>query len=450
MYSEELNTLLDSAWISNIIGISFALVTFLLGFPIAFMQTYVPEGLRKYHHDGVQNKQRQLINTTKLLLLPIIIIVGNHAIKYFINYYIFPNGSCIWQYGNYCIDKRDFIIFYYAFCLIYFIYFSNKIINYFKQTVFQEEDVKFEILTSIFSKIISNRITFNKVKIEEKEKINIKNDYILIGKKPECCKEILIELASIYHSPHDRNAYLKKIFELISHKLKDNYSGFETLEIYEFILTDIFVKNFNHCTIENFNHLLHETKKISNVYSNMKNNYLASFDSNYIVEEFIPDICILLINKKNYYLLRNFLNCLKAFNSHSSKEKVFEILYYAFEKHSFELVTIEIRYLIKDLIQKKKSEDDENEIKNKLIAYLALYYHENEVMKSYANDTLNTLKEHSCELQIPDFEQSKNDFTDNSKFDTANKIHLMMKEYFSQIQLLEKPKRATKKSISSK
>jgi hypothetical protein len=119
-----INDFLDANWIANVLSISFTLVVFLLGVPIIFMQTYIPEELRAFYET---DEHKRKLRYSALLLLPIVFFFGNHGFIYFINKTMPDEFSFKLSENNILIIHKQIIkIFYYFFCLFFFVFFPMK------------------------------------------------------------------------------------------------------------------------------------------------------------------------------------------------------------------------------------------------------------------------------------------------------------------------------------
>ncbi|MDN3584388.1 hypothetical protein [Mucilaginibacter flavus] len=110
----------------------------------------------------------------------------------------------------------------------------------------------------------------------------------------------LIELREIYNNRIDRIIYNDKIFELIEVIVKSpTYDGEDTKMIYKNILFVSFVQEENIDNYTEITKLLNVTAMVAKQYADNPN--LNSFDSTYITQDFLLQMCLKLIKQDDIY-----------------------------------------------------------------------------------------------------------------------------------------------------
>lgn len=314
--------LLDSAWIANILSISFTIVVFLLGLPMLFLQTFVPEELRK-HYRKLQHDDKKATKIIAWLLLMTILIFGNHGIKYLLETQILETYTVHIHGSDFNITHRSIIAAYYILSLVFFIFLAYKVYVIFSNGAFREENIKNKIIELAFARAASDLNDVN-----QKRGIGISNETLLE----------LIDIGEIFNDGVDRLHYNNHVFKLVEEIVeREDYSGEGIKVIFDAIIFPFFITKQNYMNYASVTKLLTICQKIAVKYK--KNPGKKSFDSEYLVN-FLFHLSIRYIRLEDLNLADKCLKVLLNFNAEPSI--YFKIFFTAFECKYYNMVLAEI------------------------------------------------------------------------------------------------------------
>ncbi len=399
--------LLDPAWIANILSISFTIVVFLLGLPMLFLQTFVPEELRK-HYRKLQHDDKKATKIVAWLLLMAILIFGNHGVKYLLETQI-PSTYLVYIHGTVInVTHRSIIVSYYLLSLVFFIFLANKVYVTFSKGAFREENIKNKIIELAFARAASD-LSVAKLK----RGIGISNETLLE----------LIDIGEIFDDGIDRLHYNNHVFKLVEEIAgRTDYSGEGIKVIFDGIIFPFFINRHGYMNYATVAKLFTICQKIALKYQ--ANPSMKSFDSEYLIN-FLFHLCIKYIRMEELNLADKCLKILLSFNAEPSI--YYKIFFTAFESKYYNMVLAEINRSVHLLECLPETHPDKLPSLYNVIAYLSLFNGGNKEMKNYA---FRYAKRLGNSINISISIAAKKYFLREGKFDTANKISDAIKEYY--------------------
>jgi hypothetical protein len=390
-----MDDILDSSWIANILSISFSMVIFLLGIPILFIQTYVPEDLRKYYYQ-LGLKDAKFLKSYAILLLLAILFFGNHGFKVFLISEFADNKIyCLFGKIEFQLTKALLSIILYTLSLLFFTFISTKIYRRFVTSAFRRDNIKLEILNHFFLDLNSDS---NSQKIP-KEKW-----------------EDLIELSIIFDDTIERSYYLHYFYKYMTQVLKSSeYSGSQLKFYFANILYPMFVKKFDQIAHKEFDSMIDLCKSI--IDHNEKNIQFSNYDFQYICDVFIFNIYLNFMKNEDILYAKKCVRFLRQ--SKASELTFFKVNYFAFEHKAYAITMEEIKNISFSI---DIGETISNSRSFNLVAYLSFFYDHNLPSKQYVHECIKYLASSNFIIDKKILEAAMVYFYRMSKVDTAGKI----------------------------
>lgn len=395
--------LLDSNWISTILSIAFTLVIFILGIPLLFIQTYVPENLRKYYLELPEYKsQVHLFKWIFLFLIAFILIFGNQGMRYFFSVY------CCYDNDGNCIECQSIIIAYYFVCL--FIFLGLTIFSYtlFRKNTEKRLKVKQLILEYNFGRLshLMNR---------EHKMIEVITS----------CKPMINDFYYFYSEGIDKRSFFQHLYSFLFGIIRsESYTGKEIMLLIE----DIFLDNYVHNYTERSNYELDKLVSFS-VALSKKN--CSTFDQTFFSDILIKQIAQNII--KSHTNIHLYTSAIKALRSLSARQTVFFDIYYVVFKAKYftflEQECIYLKMLIENSVGKNLNQFQKAELKeitNNLCAYVSWMY----ISSKSAREKYLSIYIESGLLTVSAFQSAILRIIRLGKYDTADIIRVLMSEVF--------------------
>lgn len=392
--------LLDSNWISNVLSITFTLVIFLLGIPVLFVQTYVPESLRKYYLElAAYKEQAKQFKLIFFILLIFIIFIGNQGVRFLIF------EACCTDGDAHCDKCYNVIIIYYFISLIAFIALTYYSYLFFKKNTEKRLQVKKLIIED----------NFRKLRNDLKARIGIKD---LKSKH----KTSLDDLYGYFSEGVNRTLFFEQLFALLFELIQSeefHYTGKELKLLFGDILFDTFIHRYEERTQLEIDELI-------SFVNELPFNRSSTLDREYLSDTLLFQLATSIVSTSRNANL--FLPTISALRSLKAKEEVFyKIFKKVFFHKRFQDLESECRHLLNYLkdpeARKGMNEFDLKEVKLNLVSYVSWFYFlSRSSREQYKRNYID-----SGFLDSQDFILSKKKMQRKSEFITADKISKLIK-----------------------
>ncbi len=391
-----IDSILDSHWLSTILETVYAIFLFLLGIPLLITHVFMPEEIRELYNRRIGKSHKKQIAVFSVWVIVFTLFSANHFWKNWVTLYI----------NDHKISERILTVFF-LITIFLFVLYCKKVYTYFMKTFSDGKGFWSLLLEDIEADIVKSREQGTPFKS------SIIEDLKLIcgaSKTPDARQKFLSSMKSI------TSAYLSY----------PNYKGMETSPFFKEVNSEGISENQSFQNIVDLKKIAEMAHNIISAYNKNRNN-LMKVDSREAMNCLFY-IATIAMQKGKREL---FGYCLHAiYESPNSYDKVRDLCRLAFnDGHRRHVAVKAKKYLTLYLNPMSSPKEKKACLRNTLVFFSWLYCDDNWQSKRFVNERL---RPHifTNEISEEDFNRIKEIQYSSADFFSANCVDKLMDAYF--------------------